>query len=256
MSKSVAIVTGASSGIGRATALRLAQDFSTVVLVARRLSELDAVADQVRAAGAEPLALAGDLSTPAAPEQVVARTLEAAGRIDALLNIAGAVPGLDLFQMDDAQWDAAFALKFHGARRLTLRAWDALKAARGSVVLISGATADAPTAAQAAVGTINAAIEAMMKAFADRGIADGVQVNAVSPGAVMTDRRMGMIQAWAAAHDVGVEAAKATLLMKAGIGRYGTPEEIANLMAYLVSPPARWMTGSVLRMDGGETRSI
>jgi 3-oxoacyl-[acyl-carrier protein] reductase len=106
------------------------------------------------------------------------------------------------------------------------------------------------------VGTINAAIEAMMKAFADRGIADGVQVNAVSPGAVMTDRRLGMIRAWAAAHDVGVDAAKATLLMKAGLSRYGTPEEIADLMAYLVSPTARWMTGSVLRMDGGETRSI
>ena len=256
MSKSVAIVTGASSGIGRATALRLSRDFSAVVLAARGAAELEAAADQVRANGAEPLAIDQDLMAPSAAEAVVGRTLAKFGRIDALLNIAGAVPGIDLFQMTDEQWNVGMELKLHGARRLTLRAWEALKATNGAVVLIAGNAAEVPTASAAAVGVINAAIVALAKAFADRGLKDGVQVNSVSPGPVMTGRRLSMIEKWASAHKVGIEEAKQTLLTQAGIARYGEPEDIAELMAFLVSPAARWMTGTQLRIDGGEVKSI
>jgi 3-oxoacyl-[acyl-carrier protein] reductase len=72
----------------------------------------------------------------------------------------------------------------------------------------------------------------------------------------MTSRRLSMIEKWASAHKVSVDQAKQTLLMQAGIGRYGEPEDIANLMAFLVSPAARWMTGSQVRVDGGEVKSI
>ncbi|MGF6427784.1 NAD(P)-dependent dehydrogenase (short-subunit alcohol dehydrogenase family) [Bradyrhizobium elkanii] len=113
-----------------------------------------------------------------------------------------------------------------------------------------------PRAGAAAVGTINAAIEALAKAFAERGIDDGVQVNCVSPGAVMTGRRLAMLEKAAAARQVDVDTAKAGFLRQAGIRRFGTPEEIADLVGYAVSPPARWMTGTVLRMDGGEIRSV
>ena len=256
MSKSVAIVTGSSSGIGRATAIRLAQDFSAVVLAARGAVELADVAEQVRAQGAEPLAIDLDLMVPTAAESLVGRTLAKFGRIDALLNIAGAVPGVDLFQMTDEQWNAGMELKLHGARRITLRAWEALKAARGSIVLIAGNAAEIPTASAAAVGVINAAIVALTKAFADQGLRDGIQVNSVSPGPVMTPRRLSMIEKWAAAHEVGIDQAKQTLLTKAGIGRYGEPQDIAELMAFLVSPAARWLTGTQLRIDGGEVKSI
>jgi 3-oxoacyl-[acyl-carrier protein] reductase len=180
MSASVAIVTGSSSGIGRATAIRLARDFSAVVLAARGANELEEVSAQVKANGAVPLAIDLDLITPRAPETVVGRTLAELGRFDALLNIAGAVPGIDLFQMTDEQWNTGMELKLHGARRLTLRAWDALKESKGAVVLIAGNTAEVPTASAAAVGVINAAIVALAKAFADRGLNDGVQVNSVS----------------------------------------------------------------------------
>ena len=189
MTDSVAIVTGASQGIGRASAVRLARDFSAIVLVARNLAHLNDTAAQVKAAGAEPLVLDLDLREPASAQIVVSRTLERFGRIDALLNIAGAVPQIDLFEMTDQQWDDGMALKLHGARRLTLSAWDALKAARGAVVLISGNSAESPKAPYAAVGTINAAIVALAKAFSDRGLKDGVQVNSVLPGPVMTGRR-------------------------------------------------------------------
>src|SRR5271155_1487102 len=128
MPTSVAIVTGASQGIGRATALRLARDFSALVLVARNEEYLRETAQKAKSSGAESLVLPLDLREPAAAEKVVNDTLARFGRIDALVNIAGAVPQIDLFEMTDAQWEDGLALKLHGARRLTIRAWDALKA--------------------------------------------------------------------------------------------------------------------------------
>jgi 3-oxoacyl-[acyl-carrier protein] reductase len=256
MTRSVAIVTGASAGIGKATALRLARDFAAIALVARSGEKLTEVAEQIGTANGESLVLERDLMAPGAAEQAVKATLERFGRIDALVNVAGAVPGLDLFQMTDAQWDAGMQLKFHGARRLTIAAWDALKASKGAVVFTSGNAAMIPRAGAAAVGSINAAIEALAKAFAERGIDDGVQVNCVSPGAIMTGRRLVMLEKAAAANKVTLDEAKQKFLRQAGIKRFGEPEEIADLIAFAVSPPSRWMTGTVLRMDGGEVKSV
>jgi 3-oxoacyl-[acyl-carrier protein] reductase len=255
MSKSVAIVTGASQGIGQATAIRLARDFSDLVLVARNRANLEQTAQAVKTAGAQPLIIDADLAQPEAAQAVVTQTLAAHGRIDALLNIAGAVPQIDILEMTDAQWEGGLALKLHGARRLTIAAWPALKESKGAVVLMSGNSALFPKAPYAAVGTINAAIVALAKAFSDRGIADGVQVNSVLPGAVMTGRRRSYLEHWAPLHDMTVEQATANFPREAGIARYGQPKEIAELMAFLVSPGARWMTGSALRMDGGEVKS-
>jgi 3-oxoacyl-[acyl-carrier protein] reductase len=256
MTNSVAIVTGASSGIGKATALRLARDFAAIVLVARSGGKLTEIAGQIGAAGSKSLVLELDLMSPAAAKQVIKATLERFGRIDALVNIAGAVPGLDLFQMTDEQWDAGMQLKFHGARRLTIAAWDALKASKGTVAFTSGNAAIIPKSGAAAVGSINAAIEALAKAFAERGVDDGVQVNCVSPGAIMTGRRLAMLEKAAAASKLTLDEIKQKFLRQAGINRFGEPEEIADLIAFAVSPPARWMTGTVLRMDGGEVKSV
>ncbi|QDE37716.1 SDR family oxidoreductase [Luteibacter pinisoli] len=257
MSKTnVAIVTGASQGIGRATAVRLAADFGHLVLVARGKDGLNETADMVERAGASALVLVEDLADASAATRVVETTISRFGRVDALLNIAGAVPQIDLFDMADEQWTAGTELKLHGARRLTIQAWPALKASGGSVVFTSGNSAQVPKSPYAAVGTINAAIVALAKAFADRGLVDGVQVNSVMPGPVMTGRRESFLQKWAKDHSVSVEQAASTFLAHSGIRRYGTPEEIADLMAYLVSPSARWMTGSAIRLDGGEVPAV
>src|ERR1700683_3874113 len=253
---SVAIVTGASQGIGRATAVRLARDFSAVVLAARNQDELQKTAAAVCSAGAEPQTYALDLAEPQSAETVVNGTLDRFGRIDALLNIAGAVPQIDLFEMSDAQWESGLALKLHGARRLTIKAWDVLKASSGSVVLISGSAALDPKPGFAAVATVNAAIIALAKAFAEQGIKDGVQVNSVVPGAIMTGRRRSFLEHWAPEHGMSVEEATKQFPEKAGIARYGEPEEIAGLMEYLVSKAARWLTGASVRMDGGEIKGI
>jgi NAD(P)-dependent dehydrogenase (short-subunit alcohol dehydrogenase family) len=254
--KSVAVVTGASQGIGKATSLRLARDFSALVLAAREKQSLDVTATEVRQIGAEALAIDCDLRKPAAAETVVNSALERFGRIDALVNIAGAVPQLDLFEMTDAQWDDGAALKLHGARRLTIRAWDALKKSRGSVVFMSGSAAFDPKPGFAAVAAINAAILALAKAFAEQGIKDGVQVNSVSPGAVLTHRRETFFAKWAPAHSMTVKEAMDEFPKQVGIARFGTAEEVAELMGYLVSPAAKWMIGAALRIDGGEIKSI
>src|SRR5580698_8187565 len=255
-SDSVAIVTGASQGIGRAAALRLARDFSAVVLVARNKEELERISSAVQAAGADSLICAVDLREPQSAAVVVKATLDRFGRIDALLNIAGAVPQIDLFEMTDEQWEDGMALKLHGARRLTVCAWEALKASNGSVVLISGSAALDPKPGFAAVAVVNAAIIALAKAFAEQGIKDGVQVNSVVPGAVMTGRRRSFLEKWAPAHSMTYDEAVKKFPGEVGIARFGKPEEIAELMAFIVSPAAKWMTGASVRMDGGEVKSI
>ena len=178
------------------------------------------------------------------------------GRIDALLNIAGAVPQIDLFEMTDEQWRAGTELKLHGARRLTIRAWEALKKSKGSVAFMSGSAALDPKPAFAAVAAVNAAITALAKAFAEQGIRDGVQVNSIVPGPVMTGRRRSFMDKWAPVHHMSVEEAMREFPENVGISRYGQPEEIADLLAFMVSPAAKWMTGTSVRMDGGEIKGI
>src|SRR6476619_3492420 len=256
MKELVAIVTGASQGIGRATAVRLAKDFAGIALAARNGEALKEVAAKVRSSGADPLTFSLDLRERESAEILIKKTLDRFGRIDALLNIAGAVPQINLFEMTDEQWQDGLELKLHGARRLTVLAWDALRASKGSVVLISGSAALDPKPGFAAVATINAAIIALAKAFAEQGIKDGIQVNSVVPGAVMTGRRKSFMERWAPEHGMSFEEAIKKFPQEAGISRYGKPEEIADLMAFLVSPAAKWLTGASIRMDGGEVKGI
>src|SRR5262249_23596343 len=243
-------------GIGRATSIRLARDFSAIVLAARNATALEEVAKAVKLIGAEPLICNVDLSKPEASETLITATLDRFGRIDALLNIAGAVPQVDVFQMTDEQWQAGMELKLHGARRVTIRAWDALKDSHGSVIFMSGSAALDPKPDFAAVAATNAAIIALAKAFAEQGIKDGVQVNSVVPGAVMTGRRRSFLEKWAPAHNLTVKEATNRFPEQVGISRYGQPEEIADLLGFMVSPAAKWMTGTSVRMDGGEIKSI
>lgn len=256
MAELVAIVTGASQGIGRATAVRLAKDFSGVTLAARSADALRDVAAEVEKTGADSLSVPLDLRDRESAETLVKKTLERFGRIDALLNIAGAVPQINLFEMTDEQWRDGLELKLHGARRLTVLAWEALKASQGSVVLISGSAALDPKPGFAAVAAINAAIIALAKAFAEQGIKDGVQVNSVVPGPIMTERRKTFMQKWAPAHGMTVEEATKKFPAETGISRYGMAEEVADLMAFLVSPAAKWLTGTSVRIDGGEIKGI
>jgi 3-oxoacyl-[acyl-carrier protein] reductase len=226
------------------------------VLIAGDKPNLDSAASGITAIGAKTIHFAIDLRLPQSAETIITGTLERFGRIDAMLNIAGPVPKIDLFQMTDPRWDDGMALKFHDARRLTMRAWDAPKVSKGSVVFMSGNAALAPKPGNAAVAAINAAINALAKSFAEQRMQDGVRVNSISPGAVMTGRRQAFFGKWAPAHNFTVEDAIKKFPEQADITRFGKPEEIADLMSNLVSPAAQWMTGASVRMDGGEIKGI
>jgi 3-oxoacyl-[acyl-carrier protein] reductase len=258
MTSRIAIVTGASQGIGRETAITISNSFTSVVLVARNVTALQETAALIKEKNSqvESLLIPIDLREKEAASQVVARTLEKFGKIDAVVNVAGAVPQVNLLDTTDEQWDDGLSLKLHGARRLTIQAWPTLKKNKGSVIFMSGNSADLPKAAFAAVATINAAIVALSKAFADQGYADGVQVNSILPGPVMTNRRQNYLKKWSTEHNMSYEEAKECFPKQAGIARYGEAGEIASLIDYILSPPARWMTGSAVKMDGGEVKTV
>jgi len=256
METKIAMVTGASAGIGRATAVRLAKDYTGLVLVGRDEEELKKTAASIKAMGVEPLVVVADLRQPAAADLVITHTQATFGRLDALCNIAGAVPQINLFEMTDEQGNDGAEGKLHGARRLTIKAWPLLKAAKGSVVFIAGSSAEAPKPAFAAVATLNAAICALAKAFAEQGLQDGIQVNSLLPGPVMSNRRVNFLKKWAADKQMSMEEAQSKFLAEAHIERYGEPEDIAELIAFMVSPGAKWLIGTAIRMDGGEVKSI
>lgn len=256
MKNGIAIVTGASSGIGAQTAIRLAKDFTGIVLVARRGELLEQVAGEVQGKGIAAYIIVADLHQPAAAEDIVRQTIDRFGRIDALVNVAGAVMQINVLQMTDQQWADSMQVKFHSARRLAVHAWPFLMQTRGSVIFMSGTAAENPKPDSAAIASINAAINALAKAFAEQGIQDGVRVNAVLPGPIWTDRRKAFLEKSAIASGARQEEKSQKLLAQFGIERYGEPSEVAELIAFMLSEQASFITGTAIRIDGGEVKGI
>jgi NAD(P)-dependent dehydrogenase (short-subunit alcohol dehydrogenase family) len=252
----VAIVTGASRGIGRAIALRLAQDGATLVLASRTAADLEKVASEIKSKGGRATCLPGDLRDPEVPAALVDAALAAHGGIDIIVNNAGATKRGDFFELTDADWADGFALKFMGAVRLTRAAWPHLKARRGSVLNIIGAGGRTPSAEFTIGGSVNGACLSFTKAVADIGIQDGVQVNAINPGRVKTDRLQQTLVEEAAHHAGDLNAALQAIIRKSNIVRLGEPEDVANLAAFMVSPHSRYMQGALVDLDGGQTKTI
>jgi len=252
----IAIVTGASKGIGRAIALRLAQDGATLVLTARTDAELAKVASKIKMGGGKATHLGGDLRDPAIPAAVVNAALDAHGGIDIVVNNAGATKHGDFFELTEADWTDGFALKFYGAVRLTRAAWPHLKARHGSLLNIIGIGGRTPTAEFTIGGSVNAACLAFTKAMAEIGIRDGVQVNAINPGRVMTERFKPTLAEEAKLHGGDENAAVQAIVHKAKIVRLGQPEDIASLAAFMLSLHSRYMQGAMIDIDGGQTKTI
>jgi NAD(P)-dependent dehydrogenase (short-subunit alcohol dehydrogenase family) len=252
----VAIVTGASRGIGRAIAFELARDGASVVLTARDAAALDGAVQEIRSAGSEAASIPLDLRLPEAPALLVDFSMRAFGHIDVVVNNAGATKRGEFLDLSDDEWADGFALKFFGAMRLTRAAWPHLKARSGSVVYISGIGGRTPGREFTIGGSVNAALLSFTKAVAELGIADGVQVNAINPGAVRTDRLHARLARIAKEASVDAAAAERKLVEESGIVRVGEPEDIAGLVAYVVSPAGRFIHGSLIDIDGGQTKSI
>jgi len=239
----IAIVTGASRGIGRAIALRLAREGSALVLAARDQKTLIGVADEIAAGGGVASWVAVDLRVTAAPAAVVRAALEAYGAIDIVVNNAGATRRGDFLELSEADWADGFALKFFGAVRLVRAAWPHLQARRGAVLNIIGVGGRTPGPEFAIGGSVNGACLSFTKALADIGIRDGIQVNAINPGFVRTDRLRGQLEAAAADHGGDTEAAATQLARRSNVVRLGEPDDVANLAAFILSPESKVVAG-------------
>lgn len=248
-----AIVTGASRGIGRAIALRLAGDGARVVLAARDAAALAAAADEIgEGAAVAPL----DLRAPTAQAELVRIAMERFGRVDIVVNNAGATKRGDFLSLTDEDWADGYALKLHGAVRLTRAAWPLLRFVGGSLVNIAGTGGRTPGAEFTIGGSVNAALLSFTKAMADNGVRDGVQVNAISPGTVRTDRFAQRMETLAAAKQIPLSEAESVYVREARVTRVGEPEDIAGLVAFMVSPAGRFLHGSLIDMDGGATKTL
>jgi NAD(P)-dependent dehydrogenase (short-subunit alcohol dehydrogenase family) len=256
LKRKTAIVTGASRGIGRAIAFRLAAEGAQVVLCARDANLLEHAEKAIERDGARASALAVDLREMDAAKRVVDFAIGTYGEIDIVVNNAGATKRGEFLQLTDEDWADGFALKFFGAMRLTREAWPHLKKQAGSLLNISGVGGRMPGPQFTIGGSVNAALLSFTKAMADIGIRDGVQVNAVNPGSIRTDRFRRMLETAAAQQGTDVETAERKMIETARTTRIGEPQDIAALVAFVVSPEGRFLQGSLIDMDGGATKVI
>jgi len=249
----VAIVTGASRGIGRAIAQALAMEGMRVVLAARSRDALDEVA---AALPTPSLVHAADLREPDAPAALVEAAVARFGRLDLLVNNAGATRRGDFLAMTDDKWADGFALKFFGAMRCCRAAWPHLAASGGSIVNIVGVGGRTGSAEFAIGGAVNAALLNLTKALADRGVRDGVRVNAVNPGSIATERLHARIATLAQGRGIDPAAAGDEMARGLKVARFGEPAEVAAVVAFLASPQAAYLQGAVIDVDGGQTRTL
>ncbi len=252
----VALITGASRGIGRAIALELASAGADVMLTARDRAALEGVAAEVSALGRKAAIHAADLSAGAEPAVLVAALTAAFGRLDILVNNAGATKRGGFFEQAEREWRDAFDLKFFAHVALCRLAWPLLKAGKGSVVFIAGTSPRAPVADAMVGASVVAAMLAFMRALADLGKRDGVQVNAVNPGSIKTDRFRGRLAKVMKKTGLDEAAAAERHRRDLDITRFGTPEDIAGMVRFIVSPRGSLLHGAAIDIDGGQVAPL
>ena len=252
----VALITGASRGIGRAIALELASAGCDIMLSARDRAALESVTAEVRALGRTAAIHPADLSADGGPDALAKAVQSAFGRLDILVNNAGATKRGGFFEQSEKEWRDAFELKFFAHVRLCRLAWPLLKASKGSVVFIAGTSPRAPVADSMVGAAVVAAMLAFMRALADLGKRDGVQVNAVNPGSIKTDRFRGRLAK--VMKKTGLDEAAATERHRQDLDvtRFGVPDDIAGLVRFIVSPQGSLLHGTAIDMDGGQVNPL
>ena len=258
LSGKVALVTGASRGIGRAIALALASEGARVAMCGRDGTALDDAATAAKSAGeADVLTIIADLSALAGVTRAVETTTERFGRIDILVNNAGAIRGGDFFTIPDAQWMDDWSLKLLGYIRMARAVMPIMRSQGGGrIVNVVGAAARNPNPGYLAGGAANAALVNFTKGLADLGAPANILVNAVSPAATRTARWDSLIAQQALAAGKTPSQMQAEAESAYPLGRIARPEDIADIVCFLVSARAAFITGICVTVDGGSTRGV
>ena len=246
MDGKVAIVTGASSGIGRATAHLLAENGCTVVAVGRNEKELSALGNNLKSkTGSIKIHLA-DVTELTQLDRVASETVDNFGRIDVLVNSAGIIKNgtIETTTLDD--WDKMMNINLRSVFVLTQKCVPYLAETKGNIINVSSVAGTRSFPNVLAYCVSKAAIDQLTRCSALELAPKGIRVNAVNPGVVVTNihKRGGMEDE---AYDAFLEHSKTTH----PIGRVGTPEEVAELICYLASEKAAWITGATYEIDGG-----
>ncbi|HKB26052.1 MAG TPA: SDR family oxidoreductase [Methylomirabilota bacterium] len=253
-----ALVTGASRGIGRAIAQALAKEGVRVALAARDKATLETAASEIRGnGGAEALAISADLSRLEEVNRAVETVKGRFGRLDILVNNAGAIRGGDFAKIPDEQWAGDWSLKLLGYVRMARAVFPLMQAQGGGrIVNVVGAAARNPTAGYLPGGIANAGLINFTKGLADLGAPSNILVTAVSPAATATSRWETLIAQQAAAAGKSVEAYRREVENGYPLKRIARPEDIADLVCFLVSARASFLTGICITVDGGATRGV
>lgn len=252
----VALVTGASRGIGQGIALSLADEGCDLMLTGRDEAALRGVAADVAKKGRTVAVSVLDLRTLGSEKPLVEAVRREFGRLDILVNNAGATQRGDFFKLTDTDWADGFALKFFAHVRLAREAWPLLRAQKGSMVTIAGIGGKEPEAPFTIGSSVNAACVAFSKAMADIGKSDGVQVNSINPGRVETERLWRRFRAAMESTGSDEAAVREEYRQEFNISRFGKVEDLGSFIAFLVSPHGRWVHGATIDIDGGEVRSV
>jgi NAD(P)-dependent dehydrogenase (short-subunit alcohol dehydrogenase family) len=258
LEKKVALVTGGSLGIGRAVGHALAAEGARVGLCARRNGPLEEAAAAIRGAtGAEVFTIPADLSNLAGIERAKDAMIERFGRIDILVNNAGAIRGGDFLKTPDEQWIEDWNLKLLGYIRMARTVLPLMQAQGGGRICnVVGAAGRNPTATYLPGGAANAALINFTKGLADVGAPFNILVTAVSPAATRTDRWDSMQRQVAAATGKSVAELQAEVEKAYPLGRIATAEDVGDLVCFLVSARASFLTGICITVDGGATRGV
>ena len=254
----VAIVGGASKGLGRACAQVLAQEGATVALCSRTQKDLDRAAQEIRdTTGRDALAFAGDLDRPETIRDFIAATVQRFGRVDILVNNSGGPPLARAHNATEEQWATALQRSLLFFARMSREALPHLKrSGAGRIINILAATVYNPIPNLALSGVTRLGVVAFAKSLADEVGRDGILINNVCPGSIMTERMLSNVASRAKELGIPVDDAVAQRAAETAVGRVGKPEELAYLVAFLASSRSSYITGTTMLVDGGLVRSV
>ena len=254
----IAMVSGASKGIGRAVAEKLAAEGARLSLCARSVDALQALARELEGKhGVEVLAVGGDLNRAEDIQGWTRATVERFGGVDILVNNAGAAQGGPFLSLPDEAWLDSWHLKLFGYIRVAREVFPHLvKRGGGRIVNVIGIAGVQPMENYMIGGAANAALLNFTKALADEGAPYGILVTGVNPGPIRTERWDGMIAKWGAAKGIAPADAERDILKSVPLRRPGTSDEVANVVVFLASELSTYVTGTTIPIDGGMTRTI